>query len=90
MIENEFDPNTDDERPAYEQASRAKPVHVRSGSWWRSADGKRTMVVINIWRTTIKTIDSYDLSERGNHNVINVPADVFWEQVRAGNLVEIM
>lgn len=87
---DEFTPNTDDERPAYEQASSAKQVHVRCGSWWRSADGKRTMVVMRIWMKDRKTVDSYELSERGKTESIKVPANVFWENVRAGNLREIV
>ncbi len=75
-----------------ERATRNTPPHVRRGSWWQSADGRRTMVVIAIWYDKLSQDrkHEYEISERGQFQNKMVEGRLFWADIQAGRLKEII
>ena len=74
-----------------ERATRNTPPHVRRGSWWQSADGRRTMVVIEVWHDRLSQDQNheYEISERGQFQNRRVAGRLFWADIQAGRLKEI-
>lgn len=83
---------TDDtaaEYTAEEKAKRPERVHAPRGSWWQTADGTRTIVVLGLWFQDLTKLHQYELSEKGRPQPFLVGKDVFEGQVKAGTLKRI-
>lgn len=80
------------EQPEVERAGRNIPPHVRRGSWWRSADGSRMVVVLSIWNSHLRATGEheYEISERGVFSPKMVKGRDFWGDIKAGHLKEIL
>ncbi len=79
---------TDDTAPDYESET-PKRVFAPRGSWWKSADGKRLMVVSGSFFSTVTDPAYYELLEKGKTMPLKVEKQSFDDQVRLKNLIRV-